>query len=172
MSGRLTARRRSRRSSERADLVELVAAPTPSCARPGVEWVGRCPFHDERTASFYVNPVKKLYHCFGCGGGRRRHRLTCARSPALDFTGAIEWLAERFNVPLDVRGGEPRGRGRAGVGRTGSASCSRSTAAFYHRVLRESPLAEGARDVPRRARRDVGDGRALPARLLAGRGTR
>lgn len=35
--------------------------------KDGVEWKGRCPFHDERTPSFYVSPAKGFVHCFGCG---------------------------------------------------------------------------------------------------------
>ena len=38
--------------------------------RAGREWKGCCPFHDEKTPSFYVNDQKQFYHCFGCGAGR------------------------------------------------------------------------------------------------------
>jgi DNA primase len=47
---------------ERADLLELARADT-ELRKAGIEWVGRCPFHQERSGSFYVNPVKGLYHC-------------------------------------------------------------------------------------------------------------
>ena len=51
---------------ERADIVELVAART-GLRRRGARVDGRCPFHEERSPSFSVNPGKKLYYCFGCG---------------------------------------------------------------------------------------------------------
>ena len=47
-----------------ADLVEIVQART-ELRRKGAEWSGRCPFHEERTGSFWVNPLKKTYYCFG-----------------------------------------------------------------------------------------------------------
>src|SRR6185503_13602201 len=48
-----------------ADMVEVVSAHT-ELRRQGARWTGLCPFHDERTPSFSVDPVEKLYYCFGC----------------------------------------------------------------------------------------------------------
>src|SRR6185369_14811037 len=64
---------------------------------------------------------------------------------ALDFAGAIEWLAERFNVPLEYEEETPELAARR-RGDDRKRELLALTAAFYHRVLRESPLAEGARD--------------------------
>jgi DNA primase len=50
------------------DMVELVGART-ALRKAGARYTGRCPFHEERTPSFSVNPAAKLYHCFGCGKG-------------------------------------------------------------------------------------------------------
>jgi DNA primase len=127
---------------ERADIVELVR-PDTELRKAGVEWVGRCPFHQERSASFYVNPVKKLYHCHGCGVGGDAIAYVRARH-ALDFMGAIEWLAERFNVPLEYEEESPELAARR-RGDDRQRELLALTAAFYHRVLRESPQAEGAR---------------------------
>ena len=76
MSGRLS-QASVEEVKERADLVELVRADT-ELRKAGIEWVGRCPFHEERSGSFYVNPVKKVYHCYGCGVGGDADRRTCA----------------------------------------------------------------------------------------------
>ena len=46
-------------------MIDLVSGRTP-LRKAGVEWRGRCPFHDERTPSFWVDPLKKVYFCFGC----------------------------------------------------------------------------------------------------------
>jgi DNA primase len=142
MSGRLS-QASVEEVKERADIVELVRADT-DLRKAGIEWVGRCPFHEERSGSFYVNPVKKVYHCYGCGVGgdavtyvRERH--------ALDFVGAIEWLAERFNVQLTYEEESPEIAARR-RGEDRRRELMAATAAFYHRVLRKSPLAEGARE--------------------------
>ncbi|HEX2264691.1 MAG TPA: CHC2 zinc finger domain-containing protein, partial [Solirubrobacterales bacterium] len=52
------------RVKQAADIVEVVSAHT-DLRRQGVRYVGLCPFHDERTPSFSVEPQEKLYHCFG-----------------------------------------------------------------------------------------------------------
>ena len=51
-----------------ADMVEVVSAHT-ELRRQGARWTGLCPFHDERTPSFSVDPGEKLYYCFGCQAG-------------------------------------------------------------------------------------------------------
>jgi DNA primase len=141
VSGRLTATT-IEEVKERADLLELARADT-ELRKAGIEWVGRCPFHQERSGSFYVNPAKGLYHCYGCGVGGDAIAYVRARH-ALDFTGAIEWLAERFNVELNYEEESPElAARRRGEDRTRELLAL--TAAFYHRVLKQSPLAEVAR---------------------------
>ena len=48
------------------DIVAVVSGRT-QLRKAGPRYVGRCPFHEERTPSFSVNPVEKFYYCFGCG---------------------------------------------------------------------------------------------------------
>jgi DNA primase len=141
VSGRLTAAS-VEEVKERADLLELARADT-ELRKAGVEWVGRCPFHQERSGSFYVNPVKGLYHCHGCNVGGDAIAYVRARH-ALDFTSAIEWLADRFNVELSYEEESPEIAARR-RGEDRRRELLALTASFYHRVLRESPLAEGAR---------------------------
>src|SRR5918911_5127527 len=82
-----------------ADIVDVVSART-QLRKAGARYVGRCPFHEERTPSFSVNAVDKLYHCFGCGAGG--DLITFVRETEnVDFSGAIEWLADRYRVPLE-----------------------------------------------------------------------
>lgn len=87
------------------DMVEVVSART-ALRRSGARYTGRCPFHEERTPSFSVNPVEKLYHCFGCGAGG--DVITFVReTEGLDFVGAVEALAQRFRVQLEYEESSP-----------------------------------------------------------------
>src|SRR5918994_383313 len=89
-----------------ADMVEVVSGRT-ALRKAGARYTGRCPFHEERTPSFSVNPADKLYHCFGCGKGG--DVITFVReSENLDFAGAVEWLAERFRVTLEFEETSPK----------------------------------------------------------------
>ena len=102
---------RSRRRSVRevvaaSDMVEVVSGRT-SLRKAGARYSGRCPFHEERTPSFSVNPADKLYHCFGCGKGG--DVITFVRETEnLDFAEAVEWLAERFRVNLEYEETSPQ----------------------------------------------------------------
>ena len=78
-----------------ANIVDVVSLRTSLRKAAGTRYMGRCPFHEERSASFSVNSDLNLYHCFGCGKGG--DVVTFVReTEGLDFVGAIEWLAERF----------------------------------------------------------------------------
>src|SRR5215510_4054736 len=90
-----------------ADMVEVVSARTQLRRASGSRFTGRCPFHEERTPSFSVNAVDKLYHCFGCGKGGDVVSFV-QETENLDFVGAIEWLAERFRVTLEYEEASPR----------------------------------------------------------------
>ena len=90
-----------------ADMVEVVSNRTPLRRASGSRYTGRCPFHEEKTPSFSVNPVEKLYYCFGCGRGGDVISFV-RETENLDFVGAVEWLAERFRVPIEVEEASPR----------------------------------------------------------------
>src|SRR3954454_21998829 len=86
------------RVKDAVDMVELVSTKS-ELRRAGTRWVGLCPFHDERTPLFSVNAERGFYYCFGCGA--TGDALTFVmETEALDFTAALETLAERYNVEL------------------------------------------------------------------------
>ncbi|MCX8037926.1 MAG: DNA primase [Candidatus Sumerlaeia bacterium] len=80
------------------DIVEVVSAYVP-LKRRGKEGVACCPFHNEKTPSFKVNPAKQIYHCFGCrkGGDVIRFIMEVEH---LDWTSAVRFLAERHGLAM------------------------------------------------------------------------
>ena len=86
-------------------MVEVVSART-ALRKAGGRYVGRCPFHDERTPSFSVNAPDKLYYCFGCGKGGDVVSFV-RETENLDFVEAIEFLAERFRIQLEYEESSP-----------------------------------------------------------------
>jgi DNA primase len=90
-----------------ADMVEVVSGRTQLRRASGSRFMGRCPFHEEKTPSFSVNPVDKLYYCFGCGKGGDLISFV-RETESVDFVGAMEWLAERFRVTLEYEESSPR----------------------------------------------------------------
>lgn len=76
--------------------------------RAGSTWRARCPFHAERTPSFFVSPERGTYHCFGCGVGGDIFSFVQAVE-GLDFKGALKLLAEKAGVKIEYRGrAEPK----------------------------------------------------------------
>jgi DNA primase len=95
-----------RAAVDAADMVEVVAGRT-QLRKAGARYTGLCPFHEERTPSFSVNPHDKLFYCFGCGKGG--DVITFVReTEQLDFAEAVEWLAERFRVTLEYEETSPQ----------------------------------------------------------------
>ena len=124
------------------DMVELVSQYT-TLRRAGARYTGRCPFHEERTPSFSVNAVDKLYHCFGCGKGG--DAISFVRElEQLDFADAIAWLAERFNVTLEYEEMSPHVE-EARRRRERLHALLEQATSFYERHLWESPAGEPVR---------------------------
>ena len=92
---------------EAVEIVEVVSLRTSLRRVSGSHYSGRCPFHEERTPSFSVDPLNKLYHCFGCGVGGDVIKFV-QETENVDFVGAIEWLAERFRITLEYEESTPR----------------------------------------------------------------
>ena len=86
----------------RSDIVEVVGARVP-LKKQGREYAARCPFHDERSASFTVSPTKQFYHCFGCGAHGTALSFLI-QYDRLEFLDAVEELAKRvgMEVPRDT----------------------------------------------------------------------
>jgi DNA primase len=131
------------RVKEAVDMVELVGART-DLRRVGQRFTGLCPFHDERTPSFGVMPEKGLYHCFGCGESGDAIKFV-RETESLDFVGALEALAERYNVELQREEEDPEAELRR-QRRERLLKLVDRAAAYYSRVLWDSPDAAAARE--------------------------
>jgi DNA primase len=127
-----------------ADMVEVVSGRTALRRTSGSRFMGRCPFHEERTPSFSVNPVEKLYYCFGCGKGGDVIGFV-RETENLDFVGAVEWLAERFRVQLEYEETSPHveeSRRR----RERLHALLEQTAAYFERLLWEGETGAPVRE--------------------------
>src|SRR4051812_49615780 len=98
------------RLKDTIDMVEVVSAKS-DLRRVGTRWTGLCPFHDERTPSFSVNSEKGVYYCFGCGASGDAIDFV-KETEALDFTAALETLAERYNIELKREREDPEAERR------------------------------------------------------------
>ena len=124
------------------DIVELIGQSV-QLRRTGQNYVGLCPFHQEKDPSFTVSPSKQIFHCYGCGKGgdvltfwMEYHKVS--------FPEALRDLAERYHVPL------PRGSvtaedkekwsERASLLKVNEFACE-----HYHRLLVESPKGKPGR---------------------------
>ena len=125
------------------DMVDLVGTRT-DLRRVGGRYTGICPFHDERTPSFSVNADQKLYYCFGCGASGDAISFAQA-TEALDFKGALEFLAGRYNVELKLEREDPAAERRR-QRRERLLKLLDRTADYYARYLWESGEAGKARD--------------------------
>lgn len=83
---------------DRADLIRLIEPYAP-LKKKGANWMGCCPFHQEKTPSFSVNPAKGFYKCFGCGKGGNAFTFLMEME-GLNFPEAIQRVAEMNGIPL------------------------------------------------------------------------
>ena len=127
-----------------ADIVDVVSARTSLRRASSSRFTGRCPFHEERTPSFSVDPVDKLYYCFGCGKGGDVVRFV-QETENLDFAGAIEWLADRFRVQLEYEETSPHADAARRRRERLTALLEQATT-YFERVLWDSETGASVRD--------------------------
>jgi DNA primase len=119
------------RVRDATDLVALVAETVPLKKKGRLFW-GNCPFHQEKTPSFKVDPTTQLWHCFGCSRGGDAFGFVI-ESEHLDFPDAVRRLAERAHIEIrEEGGGLPTGRKERLI-----AACE-AAAEHFHRELTAS----------------------------------
>lgn len=125
------------------DIVDLVQSYLP-LKRAGSQYRANCPFHNEKTPSFYVNPARQSFHCFGCGKGG--DAITFVREyENLPFMEAVRKLAQRAGVVVREEVEDPAAeRARRSRGRL--LDVLRETAGFMHDLLLKDPAARHARE--------------------------
>ncbi len=130
------------RVKQAADIAEVVS-PYTELVRRGKDLWGLCPFHEERTPSFKVNPQDKLYFCFGCQASGDVFSFV-EEKEGLSFPEAVEMLAERYGVEIERESEDPRAE-EARRRKARLWELLERTAKYYERYLWEAPKAEKAR---------------------------
>jgi DNA primase len=129
------------RVRDAVDMVDLVGVRAELKRAGSDSYVGLCPFHDERTPSFSVQPSGKVYYCFGCQAAGDAFNFVMD-TEGLDFVGALEFLADRYGVTLEREEEDPRAaQARRRVERL--LELLDRTCSYYERVLWDHD--EGAR---------------------------
>ncbi len=132
------------RVRDAVDFLELVSARTELRRAGPARYEGLCPFHDERTPSFGIDPTQKVYHCFGCQASGDVFTFV-QETEGVDFKGALELLAERYGVELQREEEDPHEAERR-KGRERLLELLSRTSTYYERYLWESSEAESARE--------------------------
>ncbi len=132
------------RVRDAVDMVDLVSSRTELRRAGANRLTGLCPFHDERTPSFGINPAEKVYYCFGCQASGDAFTFVM-ETEGVDFKGALELLADRFNVALELEEEDPRAA-EVRKRRERLLELLERTATFYVRQLWESREASRARE--------------------------
>jgi DNA primase len=132
------------RVRDAVDFVELVSARSELRRAGSARYEGLCPFHDERTPSFGIDPVQKVYYCFGCQAAGDVFTFV-QETEGLDFKGALELLAERYGVELEREQEDPRAAEQRRR-RERLLELLARTGNYYERYLWESREAARARE--------------------------
>ena len=90
------------RIRDAADILDVVSGYV-QLKRRGRNWFGLCPFHQEKTPSFSVNPEKQIFHCFGCGKGGNAF-IFVMEMEKLEFVEAVQRLGEQYGIPVELSG--------------------------------------------------------------------
>ena len=119
----------------RADIVEIIGARI-QLKKSGREYKACCPFHSEKTPSFWVSPDKQFYHCFGCGAHGTAVGFLMEYEK-LSFVEAVEDMAQRAGLELPREARDSRDSGGADLHQTMTQASQ-----FYEQNLQDNPRAQ------------------------------
>lgn len=128
---------------DRSDIAEVVREYVPALRLSGRNHKACCPFHQERTPSFNVNPEKQIFHCFGCGAGGDVFSFVM-KIEGLSFVEAVAKLGERLGIRVEP---EERELSPAERQRLGGKKALEAAREHYRILLKTSPEAVEARKV-------------------------
>jgi DNA primase len=131
------------------NIVDLIGRSV-ALKRQGRDFVGLCPFHQEKTPSFHVSPSKQFFHCFGCKASGNAIDFVI-RQDRVEFIDALRQLAEQAGIELPRAGGqgEPAGE-RQSLLEANSAACG-----FFEKLLQDPSLGAAAREYLEKRRIDA-----------------
>lgn len=124
---------------KRLDIAEVIGGYLALQRAGGANLKARCPFHQEKTPSFYVSRDRQMWHCFGCGEGGDLFSFVM-KIEGLDFREALRLLADRAGVKL------PEYRPEEVSERRRLMDALALSARFYSAFLKDAPQAGKARE--------------------------
>lgn len=124
------------------DIVEVIGSYFP-VKRAGSVWKALCPFHNEKTPSFHINPARQSYHCFGCGAGGSVFRFVMEYEN-LNFVGSVKRLADRAGIAIVEQEMSAEDNARVRL-RKRLLELHKEVAEWYHRNLMRTAAAAHAR---------------------------
>jgi DNA primase len=126
------------------DIVEVIGSYFP-LRRAGANFKALCPFHQEKTPSFHVNPQRQTFHCFGCGVGGTVFRFVMDYEH-VDFPSSVRKLAGRVGIPVIEERGVSADEDRQHEARRMLLQLHSQAAEWFHDNLLKKDLAEPARE--------------------------
>ncbi|MGC1481447.1 MAG: DNA primase [Chthoniobacterales bacterium] len=123
------------------DIVDLIGSYL-QLKRAGTSWKGLCPFHNEKTPSFHVNPGRQNFHCFGCGAGGSVFGFVMDYE-GIDYVAAVRKLAQRAGIIIEDETEEDRERRGE---RDRMLGLHKAVAEWFHANLMRRRIGEAARE--------------------------
>ncbi|MBE7545977.1 DNA primase [Candidatus Kuenenia stuttgartiensis] len=125
-----------------ADIVQIISEYI-QLKQSGKAFIGLCPFHSEKTPSFFVNPDKKLFKCFGCGEGGTVFQFVM-KQEGMDFVEAVKLVASKSRVDLTQI--YAKETSLSSSKKTHLYETTRFAATFYQKMLLDAMKGKKARD--------------------------
>ena len=130
------------RIKDRADIVQIIGECV-DLKKSGTRFLGRCPFHGEKTPSFTVHPGQQFFHCFGCGESGDVFSFVM-KYHNFDFPAALKELARRYQIDLPEKTRSPEEQQRQKK-KAAMFAVNIKAADIYRGFLQRAPAAASAR---------------------------